>query len=134
MCASNDSQDDICIMHIGGCPDWVEEQCYQQLVNRQLSKFSSFTGKLSTTGVPFGIAERMSAAATASAAPSTWTVGTCNKISLGQEHSVWGTLRSFKGQLTAIAIFNDTMPDSWWQNMASRGKQVLLPSIGDLFS
>ncbi|KER23732.1 hypothetical protein T265_08457 [Opisthorchis viverrini] len=117
---------DLCIFHVGGCPEWVERVHYVKLmknvgcktpVRQVAAKF--FSRKISLkSAAPNEILDKNSSNLNHL---TELNIGTAMKVNLGEEYVTWGTLTSFLGQIASVTIFDDAIPDATWQTITKRG-------------
>lgn len=112
------------ILHIGGCPEWVEKKHYGDILS---SLHRKPHGKL-TPSRPLWYATNQRVGSILSPSDSanlamfsTRDVGVVRKCSLGDEKNIWGELVSFRGQLASVAFFNDIMPETTLQSLSAHG-------------
>ncbi|VEL37534.1 unnamed protein product, partial [Protopolystoma xenopodis] len=137
------SDQEPCIFHIGGCPAWVEQEVYANLVLRLAAKrprkrvgsrlapnrprssgfFASSPSAVSSLSVGAGSAASSLLGSMVAAASSSGT-GSKNgvfQVWLGEERHLWGRLATFRGQLVSLAIFTDALTDATLQDIHHQG-------------
>ncbi|VDP85223.1 unnamed protein product [Echinostoma caproni] len=95
---------DAYIMHIGGCPTWVEQICYMKLLMSLQPKTQK---KYTPVVAPWSLSQKigqkpsysdMNGSNVGNVAPVTSRdIGVVRKCQLGEEKYNWGTLASFRG-------------------------------------
>ncbi|KAF5395210.1 hypothetical protein PHET_05686 [Paragonimus heterotremus] len=111
---------DLCIFHIGGCPNWVDQITYSQLLKRLKIKPGGSRHKPFNSLLPL-ISGQPSEQNTRIPEVGYYEIGAVQKIQLGEEKSVWGDLCAFRGQLISVAVFNEAPLESTWNALTAKG-------------
>ncbi|VDQ07601.1 unnamed protein product, partial [Trichobilharzia regenti] len=136
----------ISILHIGGCPNWIDQVVYSKLLFDLASKAGrrkSVISNLKSVGKSnYASREAVSVSATTSTLSRKFTpsssfssassglsvlfsekveIGTPRKVDLGSERILWGIMNSFQGRIISCAMFNEALSDTTWQMVTSLG-------------
>ncbi|TGZ60906.1 hypothetical protein CRM22_008277 [Opisthorchis felineus] len=113
---------DLCIFHVGGCPEWVERVHYVKLMKNVGCKtpVRQVAAKFFSRKISFKSAATNEVLDNLNHLTES-DIGTAMKVNLGEEHVAWGTLTSFLGQIASVTIFDDAIPDMTWQTITKRG-------------
>nr|CAH8845438.1 unnamed protein product [Trichobilharzia regenti] len=138
--------ENISILHIGGCPNWIDQVVYSKLLFDLASKAGrrkSVISNLKSVGKSnYASREAVSVSATTSTLSRKFTpsssfssassglsvlfsekveIGTPRKVDLGSERILWGIMNSFQGRIISCAMFNEALSDTTWQMVTSLG-------------
>ncbi|KAK4471125.1 hypothetical protein MN116_005522 [Schistosoma mekongi] len=128
----------ISILHIGGCPNWVDQAVYSKLLYNIDSKSNRRNALISKQqAVGRSLYKTRETISVSSSSPSLQEeiknfsgtglfsqqleVGIVRKVGLGNEHILWGTMNSFQGRLISCTMFNEALSDATWQAVAELG-------------
>ncbi|CAH8494234.1 unnamed protein product [Schistosoma turkestanicum] len=133
----------IFILHIGGCPNWVNQMIDNKLANNLKSKTGRRNAVISKQQ-NFGkhIYMTRETVSVSSSSPSLLIhdqltnhqhhhqtglfsqqldIGIVHKVDHGNEYLLWGKINSFQGKLISCVMFNEAISDSVWQTVTSLG-------------
>ncbi|KAH8875097.1 Neurobeachin-like protein 2 [Schistosoma japonicum] len=128
----------ISILHIGGCPNWVDQAVYSKLICNIDSKSNRRNALISKRrAVGKSLYKNGETVSVSSSSPSLQEVindfsgtglfsqqleiGIVRKVGLGNEHILWGSMNSFQGRLISCTMFNEALSDCTWQTVAELG-------------
>ncbi|CAH8536314.1 unnamed protein product [Schistosoma rodhaini] len=130
------------ILHIGGCPNWVDQIVYTKLLcnlNSRTGRRNAVITKQQPVGrrgyITRGTVSVSSISSSSSSSPPfqgnlkngfdlfsrQLEIGIIHKVDLGNEHLVWGKINSFQGKLISCSMFNEALSDGIWQTITSLG-------------
>ncbi|CAH8511048.1 unnamed protein product [Schistosoma mattheei] len=126
----------IFILHIGGCPNWVDQIAYTKLlcnINSRTGRRNAVISKQQTMNKRSYInRETLSVSSISSIYQENLKnsfnlfsrqleIGKIHKVDLGNERLLWGKLCSFQGKLISCSMFNEALSDIIWQEVYSHG-------------